>query len=183
MNCGLRIPYFVSVKANTYLHTNHVVQEGDAVVAFVDVILHVGAWVVALLLDLLIIINDGNNFVAVAKTTLWASVACTIAAGTTVIGLWLIFLCGYEMDFLPASLTSLITGNARTSAVLGVLTASLVATQLLLEEVVAEYSPSNTVSLHVLRMLILSVSVKLFGVACTVNNHRLENNDKARAAN
>ena len=176
-------PWFVSVKANAYFDQRIENQKHDGIVSVFDVVLHVGAWITAIMVDSLLALNEGKDFAPVANTLLLASLTCTIVAGTVVVLLLMVYYgSGGAMEFLPASFTSLVTAPARASAVFSVLTTSVVCVQIILAEAIADYNPASVVDLHVVRMLIVSVAVKLYGVACTVNNHRLENTDAAKAA-
>lgn len=176
-------PWFVSVKANAYYSPAVERRAYDGTVSFFDVVLHVSAWIVAILIDSILALNEGNNFAPAANTLLLSGLTCTIIAGTVVVALVLLYYASEEpMDFLPASFTSLVTAPARASSVFSILTTSLICVQILLAEAIVDYNPESVVDIHVVRMLVISVAVKLYGVACTVNNHRLENTDAAKAA-
>jgi hypothetical protein len=172
------VPYFVSMIMHEYLKKEDGKNTFDFMVAFVDFFLHAGAWIAVLIIDIVLFGHEGVHFVSPAYTTMFAAVACVSIAAGTVIVLWLYDLCAViEVGFLPASFTSLITGTARASLVFGVLTSAILSFQLVLIEAIPTYTPEHVANGHVFRMLIASIALKLFGVAATVNNHRLHNNE------
>jgi uncharacterized membrane protein len=175
---GSRIPFFVSVYASELYDLKDTPTMMEIIMAAVDVVLHVAAWVTAVVLDAVLFANEGFHFVMPAYAAMYAAVVSVAVAGGVVILLTMRNVYNrIKLGGLPASTTSLVTGGARASSVFTGFVIMILSFQLMLADAVPTYAPTNLATTHVMRMLVASLALKLYGTACTLNNHRLKSND------
>lgn len=173
----MQVPYFVSVMMNNYSKSNDK-NNFDLGLAYIDTFLHIAAWVSAVAMDAVLLTHEGSSFFMPAFVCMYAAVVLVTIAGGVVVVLS-VYNIYEEIPVLAASFTSLITGCARASMVFTTLTLALLSVQLLLADAISGYTPVNLATDHVIRLLACIIAFKMFGVAATVNNHRLlsyENN-------
>jgi hypothetical protein len=170
-----KVPYFVSVLLHTYYDTPEAERKtAEWWMGFSDALLHVSAWTAAVTIDCVLFANEGFHFLTPAYATAYAAVISVCVAGGVVMFLTLVNICNViEVGKLPASYTSLITGTARASVVFNCMTLVMLSFQLMLTQAITTYTPAFVMNAHVLRMLIAVISLKFYGLACTVNNHRI----------
>jgi hypothetical protein len=170
------VPYFVSyIWHDMYSsRTQHTRQE--VATAAADLALHVGAWMAAGIVDMLLMMNNTDKFATPARAAQTGAFATVLIAASVVVlltGINITSDTGIETSALPASFTSLITGTARASAVFSVLAFALLGFQMLLIDALPSYTPTTPPTSDNLVMTAAAIVLKLFGVAATVNNHRL----------
>jgi hypothetical protein len=168
------VPYFISFTLHQYLllpESDTGRNAANAVIAAIDFLLHVGAWVTAVVLGIILIWHEQDKMHAIPKLFLQGSFITLMIAAGHVILLWFADAClkMVKIALLPPSIVSGITGMARASVVFtGLTLLSLSAT--VIESGIA---PTEHI-LHQLRLLSAMLGLELFGLACTLNNHRVE---------
>lgn len=170
-----KTPYFISVLLHTYYDTP-TDQRSDEEwwLGWSDALLHVFAWTAAVTIDCILFANEGFHFVMPAYAAAYAAVVSVCVAGGVVMFLTLVNTCNViEVGKLPAAYTSLITGTARASVVFNCMTFVMLSFQLMLTQAITTYTPPFVMNGHVLSMLIAVIALKFYGIACTVNNHRI----------
>ena len=176
MTVYVPVPYFVSTLLHMVKQPGTVWKDYEVCIAYIDAFLHVAAWTTAVTMDAVLLANEGSTFVMPAYVlTYSALVSVSIAGGVVVL---LSLYNKYDTIYvLPASFTSLITGLARASTVFTALTLAVLSIEFLFDAAIETYEPAEKLTGHVMRMLVTILALKMFGVAATVNNHRLEISD------
>jgi hypothetical protein len=170
-----KVPYFISVLLHTYYDTPEEERRGEVFwLGVSDALLHVSAWIAAVVLDATLFANEAFHFVMPAYATAYAAIVSVAVAGGVVMFLTALNVCNViEVGRLPAAYTSLITGTARASVVFNCITLMILSFQLMLTQAITTYTPAFVMNGHVLRLLLAVISLKFYGLACTVNNHRI----------
>lgn len=170
-----KVPYFVSVLLHMYYDTPKADRkDAEWWLGWSDALLHVCAWTTAVTIDCVLFANEGFHFVIPAYAAAYAAVVSVCVAGGVVMFLTLVNAFSVlEVGKLPAAYTSLITGTARASVVFNCMTFVILSFQLMLTQAITTYTPAFVMNGHVLRMLIAVIALKFYGLACTVNNHRI----------
>ena len=170
------VPYFVSTLLFTVQQRPTDFNGFMVCIAYIDAFLHATAWTTAVTMDAVLIANEVSTFVMPAYVLMYAAfVSVSIAGGVVVL---LSLYSNFDtINVLPASFTSLITGLARASTVFTALTLAVLSIEFLFGAAIETYEPAAKSLGHVMRMLVTILTLKMFGVAATVNNHRLEISD------
>ena len=144
------------------------------------------AWVVAAVLDLILIADKWDSLDAVEQKLQTAAVICIIAAGTAVIVLavhYYVHVMGHlsasDKFILPGSVSSLIVGNAQASLLFSIILCVYISLKHLTAATsVSSGEPASGASGAALNdavfdLAIGSIMSKVYGVATTLHNHRV----------
>lgn len=168
------VPYFVSFTLHEYTMLDPTSEErstANALIAFVDFFMHAGAWAAAFVIGIVLTYYEQDEMHAIAKLLLQGSFSTLVIAAAHVILIWAFDSClaAVQVGLLPPSMVAAITGMARASVVF----AGLAVVALTTAAIESGVAPTGR-TLHQLRLLCAMLGLELFGLAATLNNHRVE---------